>query len=48
MEKLKWTWKKQDIFNKLIFLSGIALAIYGITQGGGLYCVVIVALMTAL
>ena len=48
MEKLKWTWKKQDIFNKLIFLSGIALAIYGITQGGGFYSIVIVALMTAL
>ena len=48
MEKVKWVWKKQDIFNKIIFLSGIALGIYGITQGGGLYSVLIVGIMVIL
>lgn len=48
MEKLKWVWKKQDIFNKLIFLSGLALAVYGLTQGGGVYSVAIMAIMAVL
>ena len=37
MDNVKWVWKKQDIFNKIIFLSGIALFIYGLTQKAGLY-----------
>ena len=45
MERLKWVWKKQDIFNKVIFISGVVLALYGITQKGGIYSILIMGLM---
>lgn len=47
MEQIKQAWKKQDLTNKLILISGVALAIVCLVMGKGLYALIVVVVMAA-
>lgn len=47
MQQIKRAWKNQDLANKVILVTGIAMAIVCLVMGKGLYGVVFVGLMFA-
>lgn len=47
MEQIKKVWRRQDLSNKLILVSGVTLAVVCVCMGKGLYGLVCIAVMAA-
>ena len=47
MQQIKRAWNNQDAANKVILISGVALAIFCLVMGKGLYGLVFIVLMFA-